>query len=114
MTDKTDDLCPQCGDRGVRLLYGSPTLDAVDASRRGELLLGGVEPGLGDDALSALHWGWGHLEFLSSLHGDLVEARASAAAQADGSYRTRQVLTSSTPTTVTVAVCPGGQSFLSA
>ena len=43
--------CPQCGERGVPLLFGLPIAEARDAESNGDLALGGcVEP------LEPLNW----------------------------------------------------------
>lgn len=35
------DVCPQCGGKVVEIIYGLPTYETFEASKRGEVMLGG-------------------------------------------------------------------------
>jgi hypothetical protein len=41
-------VCPTCGDavRPRRVVYGLPTVEATERAARGEILLGGCDPGV--------------------------------------------------------------------
>ena len=41
MVDPGTLICPMCGGRLIPILYGMPTHDAVEAAKRGEIILGG-------------------------------------------------------------------------
>ena len=56
--------CPRCGQQGIPILYGDPTLDAVEQAQRGELILAGclVQAGAPTFACSACRHEWGRLQ----------------------------------------------------
>ncbi len=55
-------MCPKCGsDHAVRIIYGDPTPEALEASARGEICLGGCCIELNDPLYTckdcAYRWG---------------------------------------------------------
>ncbi len=56
--------CPRCGQQGLPIVYGNPTLDAVEQAQRGELILAGclVQAGAPTHACQRCQHEWGRLQ----------------------------------------------------
>ncbi len=56
--------CPRCGQRGTPIVYGDPTVDAVEQAQRGELILAGclVQAGAPTHACPRCQHQWGRLQ----------------------------------------------------